>query len=733
MAIIEQTIEVYMKNYGIPPRVHIPQGDTGRLLRIKPMDYTIPAGAEVKVKIERANKTTYTVPAILRDGVAEADATQIITTDGETNAMLLVKVGADEIKSFRFIAVVHKNTSGEPDTPEQGKTFEQYLSETENARDEAVAAAEGIVGLRSIYIEDSNSDVKVVIDNNWYRLEAGYKYEAQVRAGVVNYLAHIMCMGETFGTVLYHTDANNELWNGRLANGEWTWKKYFTQEDFDNASIPLQQRIDKVESVNHRQQIEIDMNTAFRKDKYSIEVSDSAVAYSKDVPVGALPWGEVKSVGGMSRRCTNLWDEEWESGYFNSEGSPISSSSRIRTKNNIPVTPNTEYFFCSPYSNVNGIFFIDSNSATINSVWKSGNSTFTTPSNCVSIKFDIDVPVYNNDIAIIKGTSGTYEPYTPNLISANLSEIESRGTEGVIGSKPFPSDVASQMHGINSEVYDEVELAPRVYPNMKVVSFADLAWNYSSDYRVFTTDSLSNLVRKPRNEEVGVCLSKMYAPVSYSNASSMPNVDGIMFFNESGRFYVRDYSCNSVSEFIEKNASLLLHYEAVEGGTDYEAVLLEKKTASIKVGSNLVFREDAVESGYRHNLNFNDNPTYVKPASYTGSIVGNYMSNLFTPNRVNSNNSPFGYFYVNGNWLVFTDNDRRFTSASAFAQFCDENNVEIIYELATPQILDVSEYFTDENYRFIEVEGGGSITFKQTGDYKLAIPSVVEYDVKVVD
>lgn len=130
-----------MKNYVIPPRVHIPQGDTGRLLRIKPMDYTIPAGAEVKVKIERANKTTYTVPAILRDGVAEADATQIITTDGETNAMLLVKVGTDEIKSFRFIAVVHKNTSGEPETPEEGLTFDEYLNRSESAADRAESAA----------------------------------------------------------------------------------------------------------------------------------------------------------------------------------------------------------------------------------------------------------------------------------------------------------------------------------------------------------------------------------------------------------------------------------------------------------------------------------------------------------------------------------------------------------------------------------------------------------------
>lgn len=55
----------------------------------------------------------------------------------------------------------------------------------------------------------------------------------------------------------------------------------------------------------------------------------------------------------------------------------------------------------------------------------------------------------------------------------------------------------------------------------------------------------------------------------------------------------------------------------------------------------------------------------------------------------------------------------------------------VVYELATPQILDVTEYFTDENYRFIEVEGGGTITFKQDGDYKLEIPSTVEYDVKV--
>lgn len=75
--------------------------------------------------------------------------------------------------------------------------------------------------------------------------------------------------------------------------------------------------------------------------------------------------------------------------------------------------------------------------------------------------------------------------------------------------------------------------------------------------------------------------------------------------------------------------------------------------------------------------------------------------------------------------------DLSYTDPNAFKESLV--GVKLIYELNTPQILDVTEYFTDENYRFLEVEGGGTITFKQSGDYRIAIPSVAEYDVKVGD
>jgi hypothetical protein len=55
------------------------------------------------------------------------------------------------------------------------------------------------------------------------------------------------------------------------------------------------------------------------------------------------------------------------------------------------------------------------------------------------------------------------------------------------------------------------------------------------------------------------------------------------------------------------------------------------------------------------------------------------------------------------------------------------SGVMLVYELATPEITDISDIITADN--LIEVEGGGTLTFKNK--YKYAVPSEVEYQVEV--
>ena len=89
---------------------------------------------------------------------------------------------------------------------------------------------------------------------------------------------------------------------------------------------------------------------------------------------------------------------------------------------------------------------------------------------------------------------------------------------------------------------------------------------------------------------------------------------------------------------------------------------------------------------------------------------------------ITTNASVDGYVYVN---------DTYYTDATAFKQAMQ--GVILYYELATPIVTDISSLIPDDFLRNIEVEAGGSITFKNSNDnsYRIPVPSEEEYIVKL--
>lgn len=89
---------------------------------------------------------------------------------------------------------------------------------------------------------------------------------------------------------------------------------------------------------------------------------------------------------------------------------------------------------------------------------------------------------------------------------------------------------------------------------------------------------------------------------------------------------------------------------------------------------------------------------------------------------ITANANTDGYVYVN---------DTSYTDAAAFKQAMQ--GVILYYELATPIVTDISSLIPDDFLRNIEVEAGGSITFKNSNDnsYRIPVPSEEEYIVKL--
>lgn len=74
--------------------------------------------------------------------------------------------------------------------------------------------------------------------------------------------------------------------------------------------------------------------------------------------------------------------------------------------------------------------------------------------------------------------------------------------------------------------------------------------------------------------------------------------------------------------------------------------------------------------------------------------------------------------------------DTAYTDAATFKQAMQ--GVILYYELANPIITDISTLIPDDFLRNIEVEAGGSVTFKNSNDsYRIPVPSEDEYIVKL--
>ena len=75
-------------------------------------------------------------------------------------------------------------------------------------------------------------------------------------------------------------------------------------------------------------------------------------------------------------------------------------------------------------------------------------------------------------------------------------------------------------------------------------------------------------------------------------------------------------------------------------------------------------------------------------------------------------------------------NDTSYTDATAFKQAMQ--GVMLYYELETPIVTDISSLIPDDFLRNIEVEAGGSVTFKGgNDDYRIPVPNEEEYIVKL--
>lgn len=124
-------------------------------------------------------------------------------------------------------------------------------------------------------------------------------------------------------------------------------------------------------------------------------------------------------------------------------------------------------------------------------------------------------------------------------------------------------------------------------------------------------------------------------------------------------------------------------------------------------------------TGQKLTKNYNIPPNIL--CSKYSTKTQNDMWGKTSVTGITTNASVDGYIYVN---------DTSYTNATTFKQAMQ--GVMLYYELANPIVTDISTLIDDDFLRNIEVEAGGSVTFKNSNDnYHIPVPSEEEYIVKL--
>jgi len=296
-----------------------------------------------------------------------------------------------------------------------------------------------------------------------------------------------------------------------------------------------------------------------------------AAFFRKWFPNARYPYnaGELRHVEGLSAHDMvgfNQWDEEWELGDLNTvTGGNYPATNRIRSKNYIPIFPNTQYYFKSSVYAAVCYYDANKNYITPNTTFNP-NSTSTTYRNAYYMRFTMGTAygtTYKHDICISLAHNGSrngeYEPYEkhsyPLDSSVILRGIPKVGANGVYwdGDRYLPDGTVERRYG--------------------VIDMGTMNWGRSqlgSSGFYFFYSGMYSLENKPKYLASGLT-SNCYT-VSVSGAGAAWNYeDRTLVIGNSSTYpvaYIRDDSFTDASAFTAAMQGVLLVYELAEPTTE---------------------------------------------------------------------------------------------------------------------------------------------------------------------
>ena len=496
--------------------------------------------------------------------------------------------------------------------------------------------------------------------------------------------------------------------------------------------------------------------------------TDSKTAYQKAVPTGGKLMS-VKNIGGRSIVWNQLISQLVETTIAGVTGTKLTdktlqisgTSTNVVFLRIVPVQTaiiGHKYLFHShasdtaELSNLNG--FYNNESETSKRFYEYGNGIiFTNADNAIEMRLRLNADVTVNfqitpqlfDLTAIFGAGNEptsveeFEAMFPNdYYQYNAGEIVSAGTEEIVeqGKNIFDIEKCIKLnsyYGFEIDTNKTLQIAlkdGKTCPTNVSFGIVYVHGNTMANWLI-TSNGVRETITNSRDMTDSTQIMVACYPGNKETMQSIADAFDIMLVDG---IYKSDtmpaYAPYHRNEYPIPKAIRNLPGYGWSAGTaknyvDYEnkryvqcVVSVDLGTLTWTAGESVSFKTHHLV-GQKLTKSYSIAPNFICPKYSTKTQNESWGKTSITGISATSNVN--GYIYVN---------DTSYTDAAAFKQAM--SGVMLYYELANPIITDISSLIPDDFLRNIEVEVGGTITFKNNNDsYRIPVPNEEEYVVKL--
>lgn len=344
--------------------------------------------------------------------------------------------------------------------------------------------------------------------------------------------------------------------------------------------------------------------------QYNITTQDdNTIAYQKTVPTGATR-AKIKSIGGMSYKCNNLFDKDsynYSNKYYNSVGGLASATDNSMHDEAITVLPNTKYTFSvnTAQAFLGVAFFNDSTFISKSQVTNTTSITFTTPNNCNKVYFNTN---YNSQaisadylktiepMLNVGETALPYEPYFEGIRDSAITSVKSYDSNNnLIDTYTIPSEIQALEgygRGINENCYNVLDFETKEFTDKdNTLDMGTLTYSKSPS-GLFQGMPPSDIKHPSVNTKIPNLLSAIYEVISskdiFGPQSATPSPNMVMALSVTDYLFFNNTNYTDVTAFKTAMDGVNLQYELATYDTTNNLELPDN-VIEVEAGGYLVF------------------------------------------------------------------------------------------------------------------------------------------------